>query len=31
MTTEVKKFYSHFYSYNLSDQQANAILNPVSQ
>ncbi|MGH3781132.1 MAG: ABC transporter substrate-binding protein [Pseudonocardiaceae bacterium] len=30
MANEVKKFYSQFYSYNLSDQQTNAILNPVS-
>lgn len=30
MANEVKKFYSQFYSYNLSDQQTNTILNPVS-
>lgn len=29
MRKEVKKFYTQFYSYNLSDQQIDAILNPT--
>jgi iron complex transport system substrate-binding protein len=31
MTSEVRNFYHQFYSYDLSDQQINAILNPAAR